>query len=162
MGLDMYLSASKYVGAWDHSIYDERETYNKIVNALGIKDYKCADSPHLTVSINVGYWRKANAIHHWFVENCQGGVDECQDTHVTRDQLKELKELCEKVLAHKDKEDAKDAVEELLPPCEGFFFGTTEINEWYWDDLESTVGIIEPLLTAPEWQGCSFIYQSSW
>ena len=162
MGLDMYLSANKYVGAWSHSSDEDKETYRKIVNLLGLKDCKCEESPHLTVSINVGYWRKANSIHNWFVQHCQNGVDECQEAHVTRDQLKELKELCEKVLSHQNKDDAAKAVDELLPPCGGFFFGTTEVTEWYWGDLENTVDIIQRLLDEPKLEGATFTYQSSW
>ena len=31
----------------------------------------------------VAYWRKFNALHNWFVQNCQDGVDECQYAEVT-------------------------------------------------------------------------------
>ena len=48
------------------------------------------------LSINIMYWRKANAIHNWFVVNCQKGVDECQRTYIERSQLVELKDACDK------------------------------------------------------------------
>lgn len=48
---------------------------------------------------NVGYWRKANMIHKWFVDNVQGGVDECQVTQVSKEQLLSLIHLCEEVSA---------------------------------------------------------------
>jgi len=28
---------------------------------------------------------------------------------------------------------------ELLPPSEGFFFGSSDIDDYYWQDLEYTV-----------------------
>ena len=106
------------------------------------------------VSIDAGYWRKANAIHDWFVRECQGGVDECQPSYVAREQLVELKELCEQVLADKTK------AAELLPTTSGFFFGSTDYDEYYFQDLESTIEIIDRTLTLPsEWD---IEYRSSW
>jgi hypothetical protein len=47
----------------------------------------------------VGYWRKANQIHNWFVENIQDGIDDC-DYHreVTEEDLEELLDVCKRVL----------------------------------------------------------------
>jgi hypothetical protein len=49
-----------------------------------------------------------------------------------------------------------------LPPREGFFFGGTDIDEWYWNDLKSTIAQLERVLTLPEFDNLSFYYQSSW
>ena len=77
-----------------------------------------------------GYWRKANQIHGWFVENVQNGVDECKKTYVPKEKLIELKELCEDLLHTKDKQKAQ----ELLPATSGFFFGSTDTNDkYYWE-----------------------------
>lgn len=46
----------------------------------------------------IGYWRKANHIHHWFVDNVQKGVDDCGIYVVHPVQLIDLLELCCKVL----------------------------------------------------------------
>jgi hypothetical protein len=51
------------------------------------------------VTATVGYWRKANQVHRWFVENVQDGVDDCGRYEVTRDQLEELRTKCILVLA---------------------------------------------------------------
>lgn len=40
--------------------------------------------------LEIGYWGKANQIHNWFVENIQGGIDDCGDYPVTISQLDEL------------------------------------------------------------------------
>ena len=100
------------------------------------------------------YWRKANAIHKWFVEKCQGGVDECQQTVVTRAQLEELVDLCKQVLAN------NDLAEQLLPTQSGFFFGSTDYNLWYFEDLKRTVEEVETILLNVN--NKKFIYQSSW
>lgn len=102
----------------------------------------------------IGYWRKANAIHNWFVKTCQDGIDECKKTLVTKDQLQELLELCNRVIFN------RELAEELLPTQGGFFFGGTDYDEYYFGDLEETVDIIEKALETPD--GYNIYYQSSW
>jgi len=162
MGLDMYLTASKYVGGWSHSSDEQKKAYDEVLKVIGLKGFRCEGSPSLNVEVMVGYWRKANAIHNWFVQNCQDGVDECQRTYVERTKLEELRDLCKKVLSRRGKSDEKDEIEEKLPPAAGFFFGTTDIDEWYWRDLEDTVEIIDDVLNNVRLDDASLYYQSSW
>lgn len=114
------------------------------------------------VSIEVAYWRKANAIHRWFVENCQDGKDECQLSNpIHPEQLALLSNLCQSVL-----DDPATAGEDL-PTQSGFFFGGTVYDEWYFTNLKDTIQQINAALelaTDPLWQGCprEFYYQSSW
>lgn len=163
MGLDMYLTASKYIGGYEHSDEAEKKIFEKTLEAIGFPENKIdRSSPNLTVGIVVGYWRKANAIHNWFVENCQGGIDECQKTYITRDQLLQLKTECENVLRHRDSGDEEKVANETLPPTKGFFFGSTDIDEWYWNDLEHTVAIIDKITGDQALSGYSIYYQASW
>jgi hypothetical protein len=66
-----------------------------------------------------------------------------------------LLRVCESVLEDPSK------VDELLPPAEGFFFGSNEIDDWYWDDIKATIGTIQRLLNdvSEDWD---FYYASSW
>ena len=161
MGLDMYLYADKYVSrksntrieGSDYDYYDN-ETFASIVSALEAQDLVDNDWTGLTVSIPVGYWRKANAIHNWIVQNCADGVDECQRIQLSPEQAQELVDNCKAVI--KDPSLAK----ELLPPTSGFFFGSTDIDEWYIDDLKRTVKIFEKVLKADNLEGVT--YQASW
>lgn len=154
MGLDMYLYAEKYVSGWDHNPAPE---YDVLLDALGVKDYTDAGSPSVTVSFPIGYWRKANAVHKWFVDNVQDGVDECQKVEVSVEQLTKLRELAQTALNNPHR------VGELLPTTEGFFFGGTEYDEWYRQGLEETVRILAPeKLQALTDAGWYFSYQSSW
>jgi hypothetical protein len=102
----------------------------------------------------IGYWRKANAIHNWFVKNIQEGVDECQESYVNKDSLKKLLEIVNEVLANPKR------AEELLPNATGFFFGSQEYDKYYFDDLKDTKSILEKALEESENSG--FYYQSSW
>lgn len=47
---------------------------------------------------DVGYWRKANQIHNWFVQNVQDGEDDCGIYEVTQSKLIELRDTCQKVI----------------------------------------------------------------
>ena len=48
----------------------------------------------------VGYWRKANAIHAWFERKCGEGepLDNCKEYYLNKEDLIELRDLCKKVL----------------------------------------------------------------
>jgi len=152
MGLDMYLSAKRYL------YRDADEPISDGINELlGIPSDKSkrfcgASFVAKEISIEAMGWRKANAIHGWFVENCQDGRDECQESYVSRDKLRELVDLCQEAL------DDPDA--EVLEPTAGFFFGSYEKDEWYYQDLKNTIEGIERALELPE--SFEFYYQASW
>jgi hypothetical protein len=143
MGLDMYLNAKRYI--W-YNEDDLAETVAKVFPELAGRRVK-------EVIVEAMYWRKVNAIHKWFVDNVQDGVDECEEHYVSREQLTELRDLVKQVL------DTRDA--SLLPPQAGFFFGSTDITDWYWKDLEYTLeGLNKVLEDFPDrWE---FNYRSSW
>lgn len=143
MGLDMYLNAKRFI--W----FGEDELSAKVAEVFPeLKGKRVKE-----VIVEALYWRKANAIHKWFVDNCQEGEDDCGNYYVGREQLEELRQLVLEALATKD---AKK-----LPPQGGFFFGNTDINDWYWEDLRSTADGLERVLAEfPEqWE---FEYHSSW
>ena len=100
------------------------------------------------------YWRKANAIHHYIVENHAGGVDECQVIELSRDDLEELRNRCTDVLSD------RSLAPELLPTSPGFFFGDLEYNEWYFNTLERTEQELTALLSDKSWD--FMLYQASW
>lgn len=175
----MYLQWRKYVKGYNVSIKKS-------------KNYKgyCKDGQDGSVKnvsyliIEEGYWRKANAIHKWFVDNVQGGEDDCKEYYVDESDLKKLLDTVNKVLdASKliewkvnngytfengekkpivqDGKFIEDATvaHELLPTAEGFFFGNTDYNEWYYQDLVDTKKIIEEALKNDR---DSHYYTSSW
>ena len=150
MGLDMYLTAERYLWSTEKPISDQ------VANLLGLQ----LDGDRMRVQTIIAeamYWRKANAIHRWFVENAQGGEDNCERYYVSREQLLKLRDLCANLCTQKVEALAQDS----LPTTDGFFFGSTEYDEWYWNDIENTVkGIDTALETFGD--GWHFHYQSSW
>lgn len=143
MGLDMYLSARRYM--W----YNEDELGAMVAQAFPeIKNRRVKE-----VIVEAMYWRKANAIHKWFVDNVQAGTDDCGTYPVSRDQLEELRQLILKVL------DTRNAT--LLPPAAGFFFGGVAADDYYWSTLRETADSLDSVLTdlSNHWV---FNYNSSW
>jgi len=151
MGLDMYLSKKTYVKQWDHQSPEEK--YEVVVTKGGKPVDGIKASRVKYIEEEVGYWRKANQIHRWFVMNVQNGNDDCGDYWVDGEKLKELLDLCKKV-------DADHSLaEDLLPSTSGFFFGGTDYDEWYFEDIKNTIKILESAL---ESDGDGFYYNSSW
>ena len=112
---------------------------------------------YMGVMEQVGYWRKANQIHQWFVDNVQDGEDDC-DYHneVTKECLEDLLCICQQVL------DNHDLAYELLPTQSGFFFGGTEYDEYYFDDIKDTIEIIKNVLETTDFDKEMIYYVSSW
>lgn len=153
----MYLYLEKFVSGY---AFSKDPGFDTITEALGVKDLPSPDSPSLTVRICVAYWRKANAIHNWFVNHVQDGVDDCREYYVDREDLVNLRQEALEALGAYEMGDTKKA-EEILPPAAGFFFGGTQINVDYAADLKDAIEQIDKLLALPE-KYPSFIYRSSW
>ena len=156
MGLDMYLYARRYVSSTQVFSGDDPNRYNELKELTGVpKDFPDPDFSHAQVTHNVAYWRKANSVHSWFVRNVQDGTDDCKTYYVSKENIKELLDTCKKVKAD------PDLAETLLPPAEGFFFGGTEIDEWYFQDIDNTIEQLENCVKYfdDHW---SFEYMSSW
>lgn len=147
MGLDMYLTAKRYIYDFDDAGKALRDALEQFkVNGMRVQE----------LSYEAGYWRKANAIHQWFVENVQDGVDDCGEYIVYTEQLEKLLELVNEVLRNKDK------ASELLPTANGFFFGSLIYDEGYFDDLIQTKAIIENVLSMEDSSRYDIYYSSSW
>lgn len=156
MGLDMYLKAQRYVSKIDYSTEPRRDNpeYDKLAGLYPELDTE--DIYGFEVSRCVAYWRKANQIHQWFVSNCQDGEDDCKEYYVGRESLEELLKLCKQV-----KRDPEKAAEEL-PPQPGFFFGSTEVDSYYWEDIDRTIEQLTRILNDERLNNYDFYYQSSW
>lgn len=146
MGLDMYLNAKRYL--W----HDETELKAQLA---AVMPNSPGEPQELTV--RVLYWRKANAIHAWFVTHVQDGKDDCHEVSVSLKDLTVLRDTCREVLA-----DHKKAPT-LLPTQEGFFFGGTEYDKYYFDDLmETDAGLTKIIDRAEDYTKWDFTYHSYW
>ena len=165
MGLDMYLSAKKHLSKINYKVLQENNEldynspeavypeFNDLMQLTQLTDV-ATDMYGASVEVTCAYWRKANQIHSWFVREVQGGEDNCGEYYVSSDKLIELLAICKHSLENKDPA--------LLLPQGGFFFGSTDIDEWYWNDIKSTISQLERIFALPEFDNLSFYYNSSW
>ena len=178
MGLDMYLHGKVYV-----SKYNNEEKCKKIWK-LFPEIPTVENLKSVTLSFEVGYWRKANQIHQWFVENIQDGEDDCKEYYVSKEDLQKLLDLCKQIkekikfeegdihisTSYKEGKEVKEykkgqvivnaeEIAELLPSQSGFFFGSTDYDEYYMNDIDNTIEIIENCLKVED---IDYYYQSSW
>ena len=107
-----------------------------------------------SVSVTAAYWRKANQVHNWFVKHVQNNVDDCGEYYVSHEKLEQLREACRKALFNKDPQE--------LMPIEGFFFGGTDIDQYYWEDIKRTIKMIDKITKNKQYPTLSFYYSSSW
>lgn len=122
----------------------------------------------------VAYWRKANQIFNWFDKRIDGGVEDCVRHLVSKEDLEELRDLCKtildktevvgtgnyrtsKVIAERrlvnEKVEVKMLVSQIdlasaLPTTDGFFFGSTDYDERYLEEVAYTYDRLEALLGA--------------
>ena len=111
-----------------------------------------------TIFQQIGYWRKANHIHNWFVENVQNGVDDCGVYEVKKYHLEELLRVCKEVLNTNKLVVGK----ELLPTKDGFFFGGVDYDAYYYLDVKNTIEIIEKVLETTDFKHEIVMYHASW
>jgi hypothetical protein len=100
------------------------------------------------------YWRKANAIHAYIVDNHAIHGDDCTPIELDRDSIEELRNRCASVLSD------RTLAQELLPTQSGFFFGGTEYDEYYFETIGETYSQLTELLRDKTWDYLE--YQASW
>jgi hypothetical protein len=185
MGLDMYLTKRHYVKNWEHStqkiavvvrqnadVIEQMYPETKVTLEGGTEIPGLDASKISYVIEDAAYWRKANAVHYWFVNNVQSGTDDCGEYYVDDSKLEELVKLCKEVVrvakvevgqvsagysfneamekVHHYEEGTvitnPEDVAEILPTESGFFFGSTEYDEYYLEDVKDTIKQLEPLI----------------
>ena len=189
MGLDMYLQKinNQALAYKDEDVWDLHETNPALYEKLKPYMKKTKYGNFDTIHEEVGYWRKANQIHNWFVENVQDGVDDCSSYIVSKEQIEELLDVCVQVKESitlidgevRNGQISKNGVmvdniepgkqivntavaEELLPTCAGFFFGSTDYDQWYAEDIYNTIEILEQILDDFDFENYTLLYSASW
>lgn len=137
MGLDMYLFKHK-------KFKDNDEKFNELARQ---------DEEEIL------YWRKANMIRSWFVNHTAlSSDDDGVYIPISRETLELLKQDLEDTL-----NDYKLATV-LFPTSSGFFFGSTDYDEYYWKDLEYTLEEVTKILDEDivDWDNEVVEYCDSW
>ena len=105
------------------------ERNSKLINELEDEKEK------ITPWNEVAYFRKVNFLIPFF-----GYEENCSNIEIDKYQVEDLIEACKEVLANHDKASF------LLPTQEGFFFGSTDYDDWYFDDVQNVKEKFEEVL----------------
>lgn len=112
-----------------------------------------------TYSTEIRYWRKCNQIHDWFLRH--GNLDHSYnagneplyiDKGIAKQFLDELK------IVNENHEKAK----ELFPVAEGFFWGSAEYDEFYFNDLKETFNDLLGVYLDTDWDTEHWEYSCWW
>lgn len=176
----MYLSKKTYVKKWSHQ---KPEEVFDVTVTRGDSSYSIDSSRVSYVTEELMYWRKANQIHGWFCSNCTEIQDEVLYS-VTLTNLEVLLETCKSVLqvietspkkikqvvgGWKDGEQYmidveeynNELIEKILPPTQGFFYGSSNIDEYYKEAIVFTIEFLEKELPNCN-EDHEFEYHASW
>ena len=180
MGLDMNLSRKTYVKNWEHQKPEEKHT----ITIEGPKKDLIKTERISHVEEDIMYWRKANAIHQFLLD---GREDNCEEVGVPTRRIKELYDICERIIKECPLEDGvvnngqvlingqwvpstemgkimtnQELAAKLLPTTSGFFFGSTDYDQWYYDDIVRTHKVLGELMQEPKWDYADYVYNASW
>ena len=184
----MYAARRTYVKQWEYQQPEER--YSVCVSLGGKPVAAIRPQTISVVEEDVMYWRKANHIHNWFVENVQDGNDNCATYHVSPGDLKALLDACERVIEaselvdgevymgtvyDQENPDGKVLTEAgkvikdptvamaLLPTRSGFFFGNEDYDQDYLESVvETRDWLVRMLAESGDGRFASIVYRSSW
>jgi hypothetical protein len=181
MGLDMYLSKKTYVKQWSHRKPEDQ--YEVSVKKGGVSCSNIKPERVSYVIEELMYWRKANQIHGWFCNNTEEITPDVK-YYVTKTDLEVLLETCKSVVDVLEKSPKitkqvvggwkngeeymvdvevyeNDVLHDILPPTQGFFFGSDTIDDYYKQDIVNTIKLLEEELPNCE-EDDEFEYYASW
>lgn len=141
MGLDQFVTAHKTVRATARMLSDLDDEGLSVVEFLNGE----ASDVHIRASVPVAQFRKFNALHgfiatlhatklgHGLVDN-----DSCKPYDITGllDDLGTVVDIIQK---------EPDKAKHMFPPTEGFFFGSMEVDEGYWEDVQELKELVPKL-----------------
>lgn len=157
MGLDQYFYEKRYLRMKADAKEGESDSPSVTVEAyrdISGKEHKAEVITGVSSVIReVGYFRKANQIQGFMearfterfgVDDGYGGKSiNCVDIILDAQDIKDLYNICKELLAIKGKKKFAKAAAEKLPCRKGFFFGSTEYDEYYRADLEEYVKMVD-------------------
>ena len=130
MGLDMFLAS---YDDWDEEKNDLKDDWNELL-----------------------YWRKCNWLHKYFCDHGKSIQDDILYI-ISREDLTKLLHNITSILSAKNK---VKVAKTKLPTQSGFFFGSTNYDEWYFEKLLSVLSEMSDLLL--ENKDNKFVYYASW
>ena len=140
---------------------DRANEVNYTEDLKTFSDYICDrnfKSVQTKIRYQIGYFRKFNALHSYIVKTFADGIDECQDIILYKEDVEQIKKVLDEVLEANTEEKAK----ELLPTQSGFFFGGTDYDEYYFEDVKDAADLMQSFLDNFDFEKYQLIYEASW
>ena len=169
MGLDMYLFKETYIGAARNPHVKVsmtiQTTKSKRKKTKTIENMKI-----VSVEEEVAYWRKANAIHGWFLRHVYNEEPHTNRIEVKPYQLVRLLEICKTVIEKAELKPGRifsgylwkngentptfmnglvcnnmSELKRLLPREDGPFFGPQSYDEYYVQEVKDTIDMLKSI-----------------
>lgn len=151
MGLDMYLYKRLYTKNWNHTPTEKRHKVRIERGDLPVFGYS---NPSYVIQEH-HYWRKFNALHSYIVETFADGIDKCQEIRLSKSDINLILDTLTECYKTKDSS--------LLEPKKGFLFGSTEVDDYYWECIADSIDSLRILLREMEYDdNIDCYYQASW
>lgn len=97
-----------------------------------------------TLSSNEYWLRKVNSLQGYFENKYQ--TQNVVEHRFDLEDVQELIELTQKILEHPND---TDYINSVLPPTSGFFYGSTEIDEYFFEDMKDINEIMTEIKNTP-------------
>lgn len=146
--------------------YNNDELKSEVLVTIPIKESDAVDCFDMGKfkKTEVAYFRKVNFLLPFF-----GYEENCSDIEIAKCEVEDLVASCNNVLAlydrHKTGElnetELVEMVSEDLPTEGGFFFGSTEYDEWYFKDVEYVLKQFTNVLNETDWEN-ETLYMHCW
>jgi hypothetical protein len=150
MGLDMYLEAKLHLPPYDKALDPVRRAIGQAIGYTPPMEKPDNDATLMEitgVTVRVGYWRKFDSLHRWFVNHVQEGHDDCRPAYVSPETLAELEEQLDQV-----SNDPASASE---------YFVREDDDPMTEDDIDYTLRIVAQAKKLQE-RGWDIYYRASW
>lgn len=177
--------------SWQLDKEERREKEKEIVKDFYPEDLQKIGLTHIKDNFlskqtryQIGYWRKFNALQAFFEKRVESDYELLHGVYVYEETIKELISTFNKILkdiktceteeiqyctgwAYGEKTyDTKKVYKsqvalDLLPPGDGFFYGSQEIDEWYVEDIKYSLKLFKKALKLIE-LGYDIIYEANW
>lgn len=187
----LYAQKYESISSWELDKEERKEKEKEIVKEFYPEDLQKIGLTHIRDNFlskqtryQIGYWRKFNALQAFFENRVESDYELCHGIYVYEDTIKELISTFNKILkdiktceteeiqycngwcngekTYDTKEVYKSQVaQELLPPGDGFFYGSQEIDEWYVEDIKYSLKLFKKALELMK-LGYDIIYEASW
>jgi len=147
MGLDSYIKASLYISPHRRDTYEAQQS---IVRALNI--YPDEGSSFIEISFTALYWRNC-----WYMESRFSSLnDDNNNGEMGMENLKSLKQDCIDIINTSNKNEQLDLFKRK------FKYDDVDSLDSIIPILKKTVDRLSHIIESPQYQECTFQYQSSW